>query len=845
MAYCLSPACPKPQIQGQPKICPSCGSSLQLLGRYRVLKLLGQGGFGRTFLAVDETHRSKQRCVIKQFFPAQLQSKKQAAQLFHQEAQRLKGLKHHPQIPDLLNAFEAEGQQYLIQAFIDGSDLSQSISTGQGLAETEIIRLLQALLPVVQFMHGHQIIHRDIKPANIIRRDRDQQLFLVDLGAAKIATGTALALTGTVIGSAEYTAPEQARGKATFASDIYSLGMTCLHLLTGVSPFNLYDVDEGRLAWKDYLPAPISDRLANILEGMTHEAVRQRYGSASAVLQDLKTLSQASQAKGIASTTLARSQVLQPIEAKDFATPTQPSLPSINLEPAGNLATSSPDPSVTTKNSPQNTSFITANSTAQTQASSASPVTENQPNLGRLIALFPFALLFLWFSGGGDLQNAQSSSPSSTLNSNPAPTATSQSELPAVLINSIPAPAPVEIPPAPMNLPETAFDASIPTQGSIDLTQLKPQFTLTTSGELTHSLHISQDGSRLISSTGPKDFAKRDRRGYVETWNLDSRKKDYQIPFTGRFKTISIDEQDTTLLTQSLPSDLVESGQGQIPAIQAWNAHNGKPQAISEEIADSYLMAGGLRRDDSSELGIITHNGETLTIQGQRSGEVWLQTAATGVGTWGTAIQNQFIASLGWNARDNFLHASLLNGSTGEIQTHYLTGSYGHGNPHHQRTEQSLKLKFSPNEQQLYIWMESEFCQGSCLGIWNFQASDGATTQPRKLNFPSLPIYDLFIGPESNQVVLHFPARIGVAPQLWVWNTEENQLVKKIFLGDSNYPITHASEVNSPMGDGNYRVHIGGSQEVAPIQLSPDGKTLITGHLGEIKVWDFQTLLAQ
>ena len=851
MTYCLSSSCPKPEVQGQPQSCPSCGSALLLQGRYRALKLLGQGGFGRTFLAVDETTTAKNCCVIKQFFPQQHQGKDQAAQLFRQEAQRLKGLKHHPQIPDLLDYFEVDQQQYLIQAFVDGSDLYQSISARPGLPETEIIGLLQALLPVVQFMHEHQIIHRDIKPANIIRRDRDQTLFLVDLGAAKVATGTALAITGTVIGSAEYTAPEQTRGKATFASDIYSLGMTCLHLLTGVSPFNLYDVDEGRLAWKDYLKAPISDRLSQVLEGMTQEATGQRYRSASAVLQDL---SQKQQPDRVASTTPTMIREFQPVEAKDFATSEKPVNP-INLQPAGSLALSQPGASLAnTNSSAAESSSITANRTAQVQVPPASLVTEQQPNLGRLIALFPFALMALWFSGGGNLQNSQaisssgasptaSPSPTRSQSANSAATTPGQNYPPAILVNSIPAPAPVEIPPAPLSPP--TLNASIPTQGSIDLTKLEPEFTLKTTGELTQSLHISRDGSRVISSTAAQDFAQRDRSGYVEAWNLYKREKDYQLPFPGRFKTMAIDDQDITLLTQSLPDDLVESGKGQMPAIQAWNAYDGKPQKISNQIQDGYLMAVGLWRVDTLELNVITHNGKTLTVQGQESGEVWLQKAVTDVGTWGTVVQNQFIASAGWNARDNFLNVTMLDASTGNVETNFATGYFGHANHLRLRAEQSLKLKFSPNEEQLYIWQEAESCGGSCLGIWDFKAADQPSSKTRKLTLPPVPIYDFFLGPYPGQIVLHLPARVGIDPQLWVWDIEKNQLVKKILLGNSNYPITESSELNSPVADSSYKIAIGGSQEVAPVKLSQDGKTLITGHLGEIKVWDFQTLLSQ
>jgi serine/threonine protein kinase len=147
--------------------------------------------------------------------------------------------------------------------------------------------LLKDLLPVMEFIHSHRVIHRDIKPANIIRDRSTQKLFLVDLGAAKHATGSALAFTGTIIGSAEYTAPEQTRGKAVFASDLYSLGATCIHLLTQLSPFDLYDVSDGQWVWQDYLQSSVSPSLTQILNKLLENTTNRRYPSAIAVLSDL------------------------------------------------------------------------------------------------------------------------------------------------------------------------------------------------------------------------------------------------------------------------------------------------------------------------------------------------------------------------------------------------------------------------------------------------------------------------------------------------------------------------------------------------------------------------------
>lgn len=294
MSYCLNPYCPKPQITNHGKFCQICGSKLLLKERYRAIKPIGQGGFGRTFLAVDEDKPSKPHCVIKQFYPqAQGTSTVQkAVELFNQEAVRLDELGKHPQIPELLAYFTQDDRQYLIQEFIDGLNLAQELEQNGAFKETQIRQLLNDLLPVLQFCHAQQVIHRDIKPENIIRRKSPSkgsggELVLVDFGAAKEATYTALNKTGTSIGSPEYVAPEQLRGRAVFASDIYSLGVTCVHLLTQMSPFDVYDIYHDVWNWQQFIKAPVSTELSSILNKMLETMVMQRYQIVDEVLNDL------------------------------------------------------------------------------------------------------------------------------------------------------------------------------------------------------------------------------------------------------------------------------------------------------------------------------------------------------------------------------------------------------------------------------------------------------------------------------------------------------------------------------------------------------------------------------
>jgi len=238
---------------------------------------------------VDENQVSKPPCVIKQFLLKNqgTTNTQKAAELFYQEVSRLQLLSQHPQIPEVLAHFEIQARQYLVQSLIQGQTLAQQLAVEGVFSETQIRQLLNELLPVLQFVHNQGVIHRDINPENLIRRSVDQQLILVDFGAAKITTKTALAKTGTLIGSAAYTAPEQLIGKAVFASDLYSLGITCIHLLTEIHPFDLFNSWEGTWVWRDYLSHSVTPELCKILDKMLSSSVNQRYQSAEEILKDL------------------------------------------------------------------------------------------------------------------------------------------------------------------------------------------------------------------------------------------------------------------------------------------------------------------------------------------------------------------------------------------------------------------------------------------------------------------------------------------------------------------------------------------------------------------------------
>ncbi|MDX2099347.1 MAG: serine/threonine-protein kinase, partial [Leptolyngbyaceae cyanobacterium bins.59] len=294
MICCLNPACQQPQNSDDAAVCRSCGAELNplLRNRYRVIQTLGQGGFGRTYLALDED-RLKTRCVIKQFSPQfhGAKSLDKAIEMFSQEAMRLNELGEHPQIPTLLAYFEQSQRLYLVQEFVEGQNLAQELQRQGAFSEQRIRELLQGVLPVLKFIHDRQVIHRDITPTNIMRRQADGRLMLIDFGVSKQVIGVSPIMTGTRIGTEGFSPMEQLRsGKAFPASDLYSLGAICIFLLTQSHPHDLYDPLAGKWVWREQLAqrgGKISDRLAQILDRLLKDLVGDRYQSADEVIKDL------------------------------------------------------------------------------------------------------------------------------------------------------------------------------------------------------------------------------------------------------------------------------------------------------------------------------------------------------------------------------------------------------------------------------------------------------------------------------------------------------------------------------------------------------------------------------
>jgi serine/threonine protein kinase, bacterial len=295
MSYCLNPACPNPENLVHTELCQACGASLLLRDRYRVVQALGHGGFGATFLSKDESLPGSPYCVIKQLRPAASSPHvlQMARELFKREAKTLGKVGNHPQVPRLLDYFEVNREFYLVQEYISGSTLQQEVKRSGPFSEAGVKQFLSEVLPMLQYIHGQQVIHRDIKPANLIRRSQDKKLVLIDFGAVKdqvnpVRAGASeqTALTAYAIGTPGYAPPEQMAMRPVYASDIYALGVTCIYLLTGKSPKDLdYDPATGEMLWLEHVH--ISDHFAGVLRKMLEVSVRHRYQNAGEVLRAL------------------------------------------------------------------------------------------------------------------------------------------------------------------------------------------------------------------------------------------------------------------------------------------------------------------------------------------------------------------------------------------------------------------------------------------------------------------------------------------------------------------------------------------------------------------------------
>jgi len=261
--------------------------------RYRLLHVLGSGGFGRTYVAEDIQQVGNPKCVIKQLQPVSQDPVflEVARRLFVNEVEILRRLGGHDRIPALLQDFEEDHQFYLVQEYVEGQPLSDELADLKQLEESEVIVLLRDVLEILEFVHQHNIVHRDIKPSNLMRRQRDRRIVLIDFGAVKEMQTQLLQGTGQTnltvgIATQGYGPSEQLAGKPRYNSDIYALGITAIQALTGLHPSQLpTHPTTGEVIWRDR--ALVTPWLARILNQMVRYHFNQRFQSAAEVLQAL------------------------------------------------------------------------------------------------------------------------------------------------------------------------------------------------------------------------------------------------------------------------------------------------------------------------------------------------------------------------------------------------------------------------------------------------------------------------------------------------------------------------------------------------------------------------------
>jgi serine/threonine protein kinase len=278
----------------QPPI--TAGTILQ--NRYNIIKTLGQGGFGRTYLAEDQ-RRFNELCAIKELIPntAGTSAWEKAQELFGREAAILYQIKH-PQVPQFRERFEQDKRLFLVQDYIEGKTyydiLQERKSMGGAFTEGEVLRLIRSLLPVLDYIHGKGIIHRDISPDNIMMRDRDKLPVLIDFGVVKeLATrlGSPLQTPQTFVGKPGYSPSEQIQTAQAYpSSDLYALAVSAIVLLTAKEPAELFD--DNLLTWNWQRWVTLNPRFAQILSRMLSHKPGGRYQSASEVLEVLDSLNQ-------------------------------------------------------------------------------------------------------------------------------------------------------------------------------------------------------------------------------------------------------------------------------------------------------------------------------------------------------------------------------------------------------------------------------------------------------------------------------------------------------------------------------------------------------------------------
>lgn len=271
--------------------CIHCGQALVeeevFIGNYQILRTLGQGGMGITYLVreANKTIDGAPLLLVLKEMNADMLLVAKARELFEREARILKSLEH-PNIPKYYDFFCEDNHKYLVMELVHGIDLEQ-FTYHRGIVEPEqAIKWMIEVCGVLYYLHNLQppIIHRDIKPANLILRYRDSRLMLLDFGAVK-EFGTSL---NTRIGVEGYSAPEQYRGEPCPQSDLYGIGTSLVFLVTGKTPIQSYIAHNNNFELDLDSVDHLSSALKSVLTKTCKPNPQDRYQSAQELAEALR-----------------------------------------------------------------------------------------------------------------------------------------------------------------------------------------------------------------------------------------------------------------------------------------------------------------------------------------------------------------------------------------------------------------------------------------------------------------------------------------------------------------------------------------------------------------------------
>src|SRR6266481_2583323 len=287
-----APAKPAPRTRagtthaGQPMLEPGA----ILAQRYEILQILGEGGMGAVYKAMD---RELSRPVALKVIRPDLAGNQAILDRFKQELLLAREVTHKNVIR-IYDLGEAEGMKFITMEYVEGKDLRTLIHEQTKLAPEEAVEIMQQVCRALEAAHSVGIIHRDLKPQNVMR-DKTGRVLVMDFGLARTLEGDGMTQTGALVGTMDYMSPEQALGKdLDQRSDVFALGLIFYELLTGKMPYKADSVVASLLKRTQERAAPVSSQdgtipkqLSDVVSRCMEPDVKLRYQSSAEVLSDL------------------------------------------------------------------------------------------------------------------------------------------------------------------------------------------------------------------------------------------------------------------------------------------------------------------------------------------------------------------------------------------------------------------------------------------------------------------------------------------------------------------------------------------------------------------------------